>query len=127
MMGKKIVLFCILVFVLLLWSMGTVLGSSDPDQAASVNVRNYGARGNSATDDAQAIQAAIDDAHARGIPTVVIPAGHYMVDSAGKLAAAAIRLRSNFTIDIQSGATVELFPNDQSTRACPLRITLSPL
>ena len=108
-MGKKIVLFCILVFVLSLWSMGTVLGSSDPGQAASVNVRDYGARGNGVTDDARAIQAAIDDASTRGIPTVAIPAGHYMVS----VEPTAVHLRSNITVQMQSGAVIEAIPTDR--------------
>ena len=112
-MTIRYLLAVILFFALLLGHMPTVLGSSDPGQAAWVNVRDYGALGDGATDDTASIQAAIDDAHARGVPTVVIPAGHYMVDSAGKTAAAALRVRSNLTIEIQSGATVELFPNDQ--------------
>jgi len=51
------------------------------DQAATVDVRSYGAKGDGITDDSKAVQAAIDDAVANGVTTVLFPSGTFLVDS----------------------------------------------
>ena len=46
-----------------------------------LNVRDFGAKGDSTTDDTAAIQAALDAASTRGISTVLFPAGTYRVST----------------------------------------------
>jgi polygalacturonase len=66
--------------------------------AAPFNVRNFGARGDKATNDAPAVQAAVDACSQAGGGDVVFPAGDYFC---GK-----ITLRSNVTIKLEAGATI---------------------
>ena len=47
-----------------------------------LNVRDFGAKGDSTTDDTAAIQAALDAASTRGISTVLFPTGTYKVSAA---------------------------------------------
>lgn len=49
------------------------------------NVRDFGAVGDGATDDTEAIQAAIDAAEAAGGGTVYFPAGDYLLDRGPEL------------------------------------------
>ena len=102
----KKLLICLAV-VLLLLPLTIIIASSTSD---SVNVKNYGAVGNGSANDTAAIQAAIDDAAAKGISTVVIPAGHYMVS----VEPTAVHLRSNITIQMQSGAVIEAIPTSRT-------------
>jgi polygalacturonase len=69
-----------------------------PAVAAEFNVRAFGARGDGATLDSPAINAAIVAADKVGGGTVVIPPGTYLSFS--------IRLRSNITLRIDRGATL---------------------
>ncbi|MCX7513930.1 right-handed parallel beta-helix repeat-containing protein [Frateuria hangzhouensis] len=73
--------------------------------AATVDVRDKGAKGDGKTDDTWAIQDAIDALPEQG-GTVVVPAGHYMVD-----ATQALRLRSNMILQLDPQATIEAIPN----------------
>jgi len=74
-----------------------VLGST------ALDVRDFGAKGDGATKDTRAIQAAIDKASAMG-GTVVIPPGRYV--------SGTLHLRSNLTLRIEQGATLLLSPDD---------------
>lgn len=77
-----------------------------PARAAEFNVRDYGATGNGSTNDTPAIQRAIDAAAgAGGINIVRFPSGTYR-------SANSIHLRSNITIQLDSGATILGSPND---------------
>jgi hypothetical protein len=58
---------------------GGLVGAAD--QAPTADVRNYGAKGDGVTDDSKAVQAAIDDAVANGVTTVLFPSGVFLVDS----------------------------------------------
>ena len=62
------------------------------------DVRSYGARGDGATLDTAAIQAAIDACADAGGGTVLIPAGRYVTGS--------IELRSRITLALDAGATL---------------------
>ncbi len=62
------------------------------------NVRNYGAKGDDATKDTAAIQAAIDACARQGGGTVTLPAGNYL--------SAPIVLKSNITLHLDKGATL---------------------
>lgn len=65
----------------------------------SFNVRDYGATGNGKTNDAAAINKAIDAAAAQGGGTVVFPAGTYL--------SGTIRLKSHITLQLGSGCVLE--------------------
>ena len=69
----------------------------------ALDVRDLGAKGDGATKDTKAIQAAIDKASATG-GTVVIPPGIYV--------SGTLHLRSNLTLRIEQGATLLLSPDD---------------
>lgn len=45
----------------------------------SINVKNYGARGNGLVDDTKAFQKAINFANSSGIKLVIVPKGNYIV------------------------------------------------
>ncbi|MCY0880112.1 MAG: glycosyl hydrolase family 28-related protein [Firmicutes bacterium] len=51
------------------------------DTTSGLNIRDFGARGDGITDDAAAIQAALNAARKSGIDLVVVPAGTYLVGS----------------------------------------------
>jgi len=66
--------------------------------AVTFDVRSYGAAGDGKTLDSPAINKAIEAAVAGGGGTVYLPAGTYLAGS--------IRIRSNITLQIGSGATI---------------------
>ena len=73
--------------------------------AAFFSVRSYGAQGDGKTLDSPAINKAINAAHVKGGGTVYFPAGTYRSFS--------IRLKSNITLYLESGATLlAASPND---------------
>lgn len=67
---------------------------------ATVDIREHGAVGDGVTNDAPAIQAAIDAITAQGGGTVVVPAGY-------TFAAGTIVLKSNVELHVERGATLE--------------------
>lgn len=80
--------------------------TSMPAQAATYNIRDFGAIGDGQTIDSPAINAAIDQASQNGGGTIYIPAGAYLCYS--------IRLKSNVTLYIESGAViVAAFPGPE--------------
>jgi parallel beta-helix repeat protein len=74
--------------------------------AATINVRDKGAKGDGVHDDTAAIQAAIDALPAAG-GTVTIPDGNYMID-----AARSIELRSNTSLQMTPSARLSAIAND---------------
>jgi polygalacturonase len=66
------------------------------------DVRTFGAKGNGKTNDAAAINAAIEDAAAAGGGTVYLPAGQYLSHT--------IRLKSRITLHLEQGATLIAAP-----------------
>jgi polygalacturonase len=68
--------------------------------SASVNVRNWGARGDGSTDDTAAFQAAIDALPASG-GTINVPNGNYVIDPTRN-----VRLRSKTHLKLASGAVL---------------------
>ena len=77
-----------------------------PAWAAIYNVKDFGAIGNGQNIDSPAINAAIDQASQNGGGTIYLPAGEYRCYS--------IRLKSNITLYIESGATiVAAFPGPE--------------
>lgn len=74
--------------------------------AETFNVKDFGAKGDGVSIDSPAINAAIDRATQNGGGTVYVPAGTY--------ACYSIRLKSNITIHIESGATLlAAFPTEK--------------
>ncbi|GLQ91149.1 glycosyl hydrolase family 28-related protein [Dyella acidisoli] len=73
-----------------------------------LNVRNFGAMGNGATDDTAAFQAAINALPASG-GTVVVPDGTYMIN-----ALKAINLRSHVRLSMWGNAYLQAIPNNAS-------------
>lgn len=67
-------------------------------QTRIFNVKDYGAKGDGVTIDRDAIQAALDAAHAAGGGTVVIPKGVYIVTGRDNPAAGALQVRSHVTV-----------------------------
>src|SRR5215217_6593342 len=72
---------------------------AQPAYAATFNVRDFGATGNGSTNDSAAIQRAIDAAANAGGGIVQFPSGSYK-------SANTIHLKSNITIQLDSGSTV---------------------
>jgi polygalacturonase len=84
-----------------------------PAYAATFNVRDYGATGNGSTNDTPAIQRAINAAaDAGGANVVQFPPGTYR-------SANTIHLRSNITIQLDTGSTIMGAPNGTYDRAEP--------
>jgi parallel beta-helix repeat protein len=77
------------------------------DKTAEINVRNIGAIGNGLQDDTSAIQTAIDQISNGG--TVLIPDGVYLIDTKKH-----IKLKSNMSLKLTSGATLKAIENDLS-------------
>ncbi|NLX97408.1 MAG: glycoside hydrolase family 28 protein [Rhodopirellula sp.] len=75
-----------------------------PGMSAVFNIRDYGARGDRQTNDAQAIQSAVDACHTAGGGTVYFPPGDYL--------SGMIRLKSRVTLRLENGATLWASPNE---------------
>jgi hypothetical protein len=82
-----------------------------PAPPATYNARDFGARGDGVTDDAGAIQAAVNAARSAGGGTVYLPAGAY-------------RLYAARGIDPDLGANIELFDDVTVTGAGPSATTI---
>lgn len=67
-------------------------------QAATFNVREFGAKGNGAAKDTTALQQAIDAAAAQGGGTVWVPAGRYLCGT--------IHLKSKVTLHLDNGSVI---------------------
>ena len=80
---------------------GAALGvaGAGASAAGTFNIRDYGAAGNGSSNDTAAIQRAVDAAAAAGGGTVRVPSGTYK-------SANSIHLKSNITIQLDSGATI---------------------
>ena len=90
----------VLRFALGCFAFGAVAEAAAPATAGtSFNIRTYGATGNGHTLDSDAINQAILAADAVGGGTVYFPPGTYL--------SASIRLRSNITLYLEAGATLE--------------------
>ena len=74
----------------------------------TVNVKNFGARGNGSHNDTAAIQKAIDSLPNSG-GTVFVPAGRYMID-----ATKALKLRSHTRLKLDPSAELRVIPNGAS-------------
>jgi hypothetical protein len=66
---------------------------------ATYDVRNYGAKADAKSNDAPAIQSAIDACAAAGGGTVLVPAGNYLTGM--------LRFRSHVTLRLENGATLQ--------------------
>ena len=75
---------------------------------ADYNVRNFGAKGDGATLDSPAINAAIEEAVKHGGGRVVVPAGRYLSGS--------IRMKSNIELCIEAGAVIIAAPASMTSR-----------
>ena len=89
-------IYCLAILACLL-STGKAL-SAKPD-GPFFNVKDFGAKGNGVSFDSPAINKAIDAAAKAGGGTVYIPAGTYLSGS--------IRLKSNITLYLEQGSTIE--------------------
>ncbi len=75
-------------------------------RAETYNIKDFGATGDGKTIDSYAINKAIDKANENGGGTIYVPAGEY--------ACFSIRLKSNITFEIESGATIKAaFPKEE--------------
>lgn len=80
-------------------SAAVLLLSAPRDFALHCDVRDFGARADGVHNDTQAIQTAIDKCNQAGGGEVIVPAGNYF---AGKIV-----LKSNVTLDLENGATIQ--------------------
>jgi polygalacturonase len=81
-----------------------------PASRLTVNVKSKGAKGDGLTDDAAAIQLAVNEVAGRG-GTVLIPDGVYMVDASGPN---RIMLKSGMSVQLSPGAVLKAIPNGQT-------------
>ena len=80
-------------------------GRTAPDAGPSIyNVLDFGAEGDGQTNDAAAIQEAIDECTAAGGGTVLVPAGATFLTG-------SLRLKSGVNLHLESGATLLASPN----------------
>jgi polygalacturonase len=79
----------------------TPISSAQPK--VSLNVRDFGAKGDGVAVDTQAFQTALDRCAALGGGEVQVPAGDYLIGS--------VQLRSNTTLRLDAGATLHGTPN----------------
>lgn len=77
-----------------------------PRSSLVIDVRERGAKGNGKTDDTSSLQAAIDEAAAKG-GTVLVPKGRYMVDATRN---PRLSLRSNVTLRLAPDALLKVIP-----------------
>src|ERR1022692_3705045 len=77
---------------------GVLHAAASSAAAGSFDVRTFGATGDGKTIDTAAINKTIDAAVAAGGGTVLFPAGNYLSYS--------IHLKSNVTLQLESGATI---------------------
>src|SRR5436309_594237 len=66
--------------------------------AGTLNVKDFGAKGDGTSKDTQALQKAIDGAEQQGGGTVVVPAGKYLIGT--------IHLKNNVTLQLENGSTI---------------------
>jgi polygalacturonase len=87
--------------------------TNTPASRLTINVRDKGAKGDGRTDDAAAIQRAIDEVGSKG-GTVFVPDGTYMVDGIGPK---RLTLKSRMTLKLSPGATLKTIPNGETHSA----------
>src|SRR2546421_6876298 len=87
------------VVALVLAVAAALVGLTTMAYAATYNVRDYGAKGDGSTNDTPAIQAAINAASSAGGGVVEFPSGNYKSKN-------SIHLKSNITIQLDSGSTI---------------------
>ena len=80
-------------------------GLSKAEAVTTVDVRNFGAKGNGATNDTAAIQKAINSLPSTG-GVVVIPPGTYGID-----AVTSLKLKSNVTLQMTPTTVLGVIPN----------------
>lgn len=77
--------------------------------AATFDILQHGAKGDMKTNDAPAIQAAIDACHKAGGGTVLVPAGRYL--------SGTVELKSNVTLHLDNGAGIYASRRKEDYRA----------
>ena len=82
-----------------------------PTSSLVINVRNTGATGDGVTLDTAAIQSAINQVNGTG-GTVLVPAGTYLITQERTWPYASLRLGSNMTFKMESGAIIKMKPTD---------------
>jgi polygalacturonase len=87
--------------------------TKSPASGLTVNVRDKGAKGDGRTNDAAAIQRAVDEVAGRG-GTVLIPDGTYLVDTIGPN---RIMLKSGMALQLAPGAVLKAIPNGETQYA----------
>ena len=73
----------------------------------TVNVTSYGANGSDSADDTDAFQKALDVAKGSSVPVkVVVPSGRYYIGTPAGKSARSLRIYSNTTLQLNSGAVL---------------------
>ncbi len=81
------------------------IGGGQGEKGCLYNVKSYGAKGNGTTDDARAIQKAIDACAAKGGGTVLFPAGHTFLSG-------PVELKSNVTLHLEATSVLKCNPDE---------------
>ncbi|HEY5370783.1 MAG TPA: glycosyl hydrolase family 28-related protein, partial [Hanamia sp.] len=84
----------------------SIRAQSPRTNAASYDVKNFGAKGNGVDMDTKSINSAIEAAAKAGGGTVYFPAGNYLSGS--------IHLKSNITLYLDAGATIIAAPGENA-------------
>ncbi|MCA1839822.1 MAG: right-handed parallel beta-helix repeat-containing protein [Actinobacteria bacterium] len=83
----------------------------------TLNVKDYGAKGDNFTNDQPAIQAALDDAWKMGGAQVIIPRGIYRIMSAA-VSSSPLKIRSNVRLTLLTGAEIHRYANPSAASLC---------
>ena len=86
---------------------GSLPLSASAADVKTINVTSYGANGSDSVDDTDAFQKALDTAKSSSVPVkIVVPSGRYYIGKPSGKSARSLRIYSNTTLQLDSGAVL---------------------